>query len=43
MPKDKVICNWCEEIWIVDFDVDTCPECNSTGYLMDIEQEVEEA
>jgi len=25
----------------VDYDADYCVECNQSGYLMDIEQEVE--
>lgn len=41
MPKDKVICNWCMTISYVDYDADYCVECNQTGYLMDLEQEVE--
>jgi hypothetical protein len=41
MPKDKVICNWCMTISYVDYDADYCVECNQSGYLMDIEQEVE--
>ena len=40
MPKDKVICNWCETISYVDFDADYCVECGQNGYLMDLEQEV---
>jgi hypothetical protein len=40
MPKDKVICNWCMTISYVDYDADYCVECNQSGYLMDIEQEV---
>lgn len=41
MLMDKVKCCMCEAVSFVDLWVDDCPECNKTGYLMDIEQEVE--
>lgn len=41
MLKDKVQCNWCEEISIVDREEDECPKCNRKGFLRDIEQDIE--
>ena len=37
---DLVVCNYCGKKMYVDYDVDECPCCHKTGYLMDIEQEV---
>lgn len=39
--KDKVRCNMCMWVGFVNRDEDTCPNCCETGYLMDIEQDIE--
>ena len=41
MLMDKVKCCMCDEESIVERWADDCPACNETGYLMDIEQEIE--
>ena len=41
MLMDKVKCCMCDEVSIVERWADDCPMCNKTGYLMDIEQEIE--
>jgi len=41
MP-DKVKCNWCETIQIIESDSETCLECKKKGYLVDIEQDIED-
>ena len=38
---DHVRCNYCMEEMLVDYDVDVCPVCGKSGYLIDIEQEVD--
>lgn len=37
---DLVVCNSCGKKMYVDGDVNECPYCHKSGYLMDIEQEV---
>ena len=40
----EVRCNWCESVFdkskiIVKEEVEYCPDCNETGYLMDLHYE----
>lgn len=41
MLADKVECNNCGEISIIERTSDTCPSCNSNGLLSDVEQDIE--
>lgn len=37
---DLCHCNWCDKLVVVPIGEDTCPLCDKTGYLMDVEQDV---
>ena len=41
LRPDRVVCNWCGIEMLVDNEEDTCPVCHKSGYLMDLEQEIE--
>lgn len=39
--RDKVRCIWCEKVSIVERVADECPSCHRTGFLADVEQDIE--